>query len=345
MHTVLGDVPIEELGRTLTHEHLSMTFPFLVDQPEPGPKLPWTLENAHWIRQHPYSHNDNLLLDRKSSFQAIVDSVRRFKSLGGGCLVENSTIGLNRNLRDLQDISMATGVHVVAGTGFYVAECQAPETLLKTTEELHNVMLKEIVDGHPGGINDLPVKCGFIGEIGCSYPLLDFEKRAIEAAASVQKITQKAVSFHPGRHPDAPMEIVRLFLEAGGNPQKTIMSHLERTIRDPKQLLELAETGIYCQFDLFGIETSYYQLAEEIDFPSDAQRMDMIKGLVDQGFGGKILIAHDIHTKHRLEQFGGHGFAHILESVVPKMRTQKHFTAEVLDRILVGNPARVLSDA
>lgn len=61
--------------------------------------------------------------------------------------------------------------------------------------------------------------------------------------------------------------------------------------------------GCYCQFDLFGIENSYYQLAEEIDFPSDAQRMDRIASLGENGFLNRILISQDIHTKHRLVSF------------------------------------------
>ena len=34
--------------------------------------------------------------------------------------------------------------------------------------------------------------------------------------------------------------------------------------------------------------------------PSDAQRIQRIKHLVDNGFEDKILIAHDIHTLHRM---------------------------------------------
>ena len=45
------------------------------------------------------------------------------------------------------------------------------------------------------------------------------------------------------------------------------MGHLERTIQDPGTLAEFAqEFGSYCQFDLFGIENSYYQIKPEIDF-------------------------------------------------------------------------------
>lgn len=42
-------------------------------------------------------------------------------------------------------------------------------------------------------------------------------------------------------------------------------------------LSDFADLGTYCQFDLFGIELSYYQLAADCDFPSDAQRMDLIR--------------------------------------------------------------------
>ena len=108
-------------------------------------------------------------------------------------------------------------------------------------------------------------------------------------------------------------------------------------------LCEFAKSGVYCQFDLFGIETSYYQLASEVDFPSDAQRMDLIQGMIKDSFEDKILMAHDIHTKHRLEAFGGHGYAHILENSVPKMLNHKGISQEQMDKILIKNPAKVLA--
>lgn len=78
------------------------------------------------------------------------------------------------------------------------------------------------------------------------------------------------------------------------------MISLSGTIHTLDQLVEFASLGSYCEYDLFGIETSHYQLNTHIDMPSDAQRIQRIKHLFDSGFGEKILIAHDIHTKHRL---------------------------------------------
>ena len=65
-------------------------------------------------------------------------------------------------------------------------------------------------------------------------------------------------------------------------------------------LLAFSELGSYCQFDLFGTECSYYQLQELIDMPSDAQRLDKIDLLKKHGKLSKVLMSHDIHTKHRL---------------------------------------------
>lgn len=41
----------------------------------------------------------------------------------------------------------------------------------------------------------------------------------------------------------------------------------------------------------------------QFDMPSDAQRMDHIIELVGERYEDRILISHDIHTKHRLVRF------------------------------------------
>eukprot|EP00094_Tigriopus_californicus_P011703 TCALIF_11307-PA protein Name:"Similar to pter Phosphotriesterase-related protein (Danio rerio)" AED:0.10 eAED:0.11 QI:190/0.33/0.42/1/1/1/7/0/346 len=336
--TVLGQVPASALGTTLTHEHLSMSFDVCFVPPpsrqSTRAQLPWTLEHAHWIRQHPYSHADNIVLNDEAAESAVRQSVAAFKAAGGGCLVENSTFGLHRHTAFLADLARDTGVHVVAGTGYYVAGAQTESSLNLSVEQCEDHMRAELTHGCVDNPN---VRAGIMGEIGCSFPLHAFERKVVQACAQVQQETGFAVTFHPGRDAQSPSEIMDVFLEAGG------------TIKDPAELLDLAQSGVYCQFDLFGIENSYYQLAGAIDFPSDAQRMDMIKLLVEHGFEDQILVAHDIHTKHRLvsnnlgEQYGGHGFAHLLDHAIPKMKAHKGFTAETIHKILVDNPARILA--
>ena len=72
------------------------------------------------------------------------------------------------------------------------------------------------------------------------------------------------------------------------------------TLPEKEDLLEFSKFACYCQFDLFGTECSFYQLSTEVDMPSDAERLDRIKILCEEGKLDKVLMSHDIHTKHRL---------------------------------------------
>lgn len=80
------------------------------------------------------------------------------------------------------------------------------------------------------------------------------------------------------------------------------------TLLKKEELLEFAKLKTFTQFDLFGTEVSYYQLAENIDFLSDAQRIDKLKLLRDEGHLNQITVSHDLHTKHRLVKLTISGF-------------------------------------
>ncbi|XP_028174628.1 phosphotriesterase-related protein [Ostrinia furnacalis] len=343
VQTVLGDVKPEDLGVTLTHEHLAMDFTHfyrkppkhLADRFYSGISLP----TAGYLRQYPYSSKYNLELNDQRSREALLNDVAYFKNYGGGTIVENSTEGLDRDLALSVAVSHKTGVHIVAGTGFYIADLQPADHLHSSTEELYNHMLNELT---AGCVEKPDVKAGFMGEIASVWPLRDFEIKAIKAAGTLQPDVDCGVSFHPHRVAEAPFEIVRLYLEAGGKADKLVMSHLDRTLLEPEKLLEFAELGVYCQFDLFGVEVSYYQLNVDTDMPSDAQRIDLIKTLVDEGKEDRVLMSHDIHTKHRLVDFGGHGYSHIINNILPRMKT-KGFSQATIDKITIDNPARWLT--
>lgn len=343
VQTVCGLVEPGALGRTYTHEHLFMDFDCAYTPAKSEDKhledSEFTMQNLGWIRQNPYSHKLNIKLHESEVMVAIMDEMASFKKRGGGTIVENSTFGLNRNVSFLHDLSSKQGVHIIAGAGYYVQAAQKKETLGTSVEQMAEFMKRELTVG----CDDNPdVKCGIIGEIGCSWPLYDFERHAIQAAAHAQASTGCPVMFHPGRNDSAPEEIFRVYTEAGGDVKKMVMGHLDRTIHTLEKLVEFASLGSYCEYDLFGIETSHYQLNTHIDMPSDAQRIQRIKHLFDNGFGEKILIAHDIHTKHRLQAYGGHGFCHILENVVPKM-LDRGLNQDDVDKMLISNPATWLT--
>ena len=105
-----------------------------------------------------------------------------------------------------------------------------------------------------------------------------------------------------------------------------------------------AETGCVIEYDLFGQENSLYPSARHLDMPNDAQRLQWLSWLIAEGHGSQIVVAHDIDYKMFLVRYGGHGYAHILENIVPRMRT-RGFREEDIQAILVDTPRRVLTFA
>ena len=338
VQTVIGLIEPSELGPTTTHEHLYIDFSFMY-RPAQDSALdlsdaPITLENLGWVRHNHYSSHANL---RLMDVETAVAEASLYKAAGGGAIVDATTIGIGRDARALERISRESGVHVVMGAGFYV-DAVHPHNM-----DLYNadVLSQRIVDDIRNGVDGTSVKAGIIGEIGCTWPLTGNERKSLEAAAIAQRETGAAILIHPGRHPDAPAEILEVLADAGADIPRVIMGHLDRTVFDIDRLLAIAATGCYLEWDLFGSEGSYYPLAN-IDMPSDAQRLDFIKQVVDAGYAGKIVIGQDICTNHRLTRYGGHGYGHILENIVPRMR-RKGFSDDDIEAITVSNPASILA--
>lgn len=346
--TVRGPIDPETLGFTLTHEHLSLDFHHFYVAPPPGLDVyvnkKITLQNVGYIRQYPYSSAYNVNFEDDETHDAVLKDVMQYKACGGGAIVENTSHGINRNLKLLYNISEACSVHIVAGTGHYVQAVQPDSVTHMTIEEMGDLYTKEILFGtqvDTAANETTMIKCGMIGEVGSSWPITSFEKKAIQATAETQCVLNCPVTFHPGRDKDAPAEIVRLYLEAGGKADKCVMSHLDRTILDHGDLLEFAKLGTYCQFDLFGTECSYYQLNNTGYMPSDEQRIQSIEMMLQEGYEDRVLMSHDIHTKHRLTHFGGHGYSHILNNILMRL-SLRGIDIKTVDNITIKNPAKWL---
>jgi phosphotriesterase-related protein len=184
-------------------------------------------------------------------------------------------------------------------------------------------------------------RAGIIGEIGCQVPWTDLERRVMAGAVIAQRETGAALSIHPGAHADQPQEIMDVVIGLGGDPARTIMCHVDRTIFDEERLLRLADTGCAIEFDLFGYEHAYWPLGD-IDMPNDGTRLRLLRVLRDRGHLDQLLISQDICRLTRLQVFGGHGYGHVFRNVVPLMRDRGFSQAEI-GRILIETPKRLLT--
>ena len=169
--------------------------------------------------------------------------------------------------------------------------------------------------------------------------LTDNERKVLRASGRAQVLTGAPLLIHPGRDEVAPLEIIEVLTEAGADLGRTIMGHLDRTVFQRDTLKQIAESGCYLEWDLFGREQSYYSANPKIDMPSDAKRMDDIAWISSEGHGRRVVVAHDICHKHRLVKYGGHGYHYILAHVVRRMRA-RGYSEETISRILIENRDR-----
>ena len=339
--TVLGPVPASELGPTMTHEHLLIDFSTTFTRPTAASDLGRayelvSLKNLGWVRYNWNMNLDNLYLTDE---ETAIHEAELYRRVGGRTIVEATTIGIGRDPLGLARVSTAAGIHVIMGAGYYVAATH-PANMDDLDEDW---LAARIVRDIAEGVDGTGVKAGIIGEIGCTWPLADNERKSLRAAAAAQRETGAPLLIHPGRNPQAPFEILDVLADAGADIDRTIMSHLDRTYTDVDALLEFAARGSYLEYDLFGVESSYYPLGD-IDMPSDAQRLDFIRRLIAEGHQDRIVVGHDVFSKHRLTAYGGHGYGHVLENIVPRMR-KRGMTEESIRAIVIDNPARVLAFA
>jgi phosphotriesterase-related protein len=335
--TVLGPVPADGLGITLPHEHLLIDFEVMFKEPAAASDKrlahqPVTLANVGWVRQHFNSNLDNLrLLDE----QTAQDEITLFQRAGGRTVVDPTNVSLARDPLALARIARATGLNIVMGAGYYVAAAHPADMDRRSEDSL----VREIVREVTVGVGETGIRAGLIGEIGNTWPWTENEKKVVRAAVEAQRQTGAPLMLHPGRHETAPMQLVELVQKQGGDLRRTIMCHIERTIADERHLHDLAGTGVWLEYDLFGMENSYYPYNPDFDMPNDGGRMKQILSLIERGHRDQILMSHDIAYKRTLTKYGGYGYHHLLVNVVPRLR-RKGVDDAGLRRLLVENPAR-----
>ena len=340
VRTVLGPVAADVLGPTLVHEHLLIDNPSFVEPEDPTDRArahrPLALEDLGWVRRHWTSHADNLVLDDEA--MAIAE-LAPFAAGGGATIVDATVPGIGRDPLALARIPRASGVHIVMGAGAYIAPTHPPDLAGLDADAIAERWIAEWHDG----VDGTGIRPGFFGEIGCSWPLADVERTALKAAARAQRATGAALMVHPGRDRTAPGELVRLLEAQGVDPPASSWPTSTARSRTPAGCWSLPVGG-RARARLLRARVVVLPVRSAMATLSDAQRLDLVRTVVDAGYLERVVLSHDICTEHRLAAFGGHGYGHLLGEVVPWM-WQRGFTAAETAAITVDNPARLFGVA
>jgi phosphotriesterase-related protein len=341
VQTVLGLIDAESLGITMAHEHvLCDVSAYFVEPTEASERKlahePIRMDNLCWVRNHCSSHLDDMKLTDE---QVAIKEVMLLKMAGGNTIVDMTCIGLHRDPLGLCRVSRATGVNIVMGAGYYVALSHPPELADMSEEKIAEGIVRDIMVG----VGDTGVRAGIIGEIGCSLPLEENERKVLRACAVAQRRTGVAINIHPSPSDDLALEIIKILDDAGADLSRTVISHVHPWGFSRTTLHTLADAGCYIEYDSFGqphagIHPLYFGLV--LDFSSAVRRIEDIMQLIADGYLNHILVSQDVCFKHHLVTYGGCGYAHILRDVVPFMR-HKGMSDEQIHTLLVENPKRV----
>lgn len=333
--TVAGPLPVSELGITTMHEHLWMdSSPLLAvhGYDAAAAVVPWGAAVAVEARWNPGVHPDNY---RLTDVESAVAELAPFVAAGGRTVVELTPPALGRDTLRVRDIAARAGIHVVAGTGQYLGPTHAPWIADATELEIARRLIADATTGMDG----TDVRAGIYGEIGTSDPVRPNERRVLRAVAAAARETGLAISVHVHPWGHEGLAVLDELVAAGADPARVILGHLSTAIDRPDELRALADQGAVLAFDLFGFDHSL--LGPGRWPPSDRDVAATIVGLVADGHGDRIVLGQDVGVRTRLRRWGGWGYAHLLEHVVPLLRALGA-TDRDIDAMLITTPARLL---
>jgi predicted metal-dependent phosphotriesterase family hydrolase len=310
--TVLGPITPSELGPTASHEHC--------------------------FAESTSNRNDEDT--RLDDLNVAVEELTAYKQAGGNAIVEVTTIDMGRDANRLAQLSAATGVKIIASTGFYKGNYSPggersietweflPESLRQASvAELADLFIREVCQG----IAETNVQAGIIGEIGTSYGrILEDEARVFRAAARANRDTGVPISTHLTLG-TMGMEQVKILKEEGANLDHVVLSHVD-LVSSHSYHVELARKGVFLGFDTAGKE----------QYQSDATRVELIRALIRQGFEDQIVLSCDICRRSLLKQHGGRGYVYLLEVFIPRLEAAGIDQAAI-HKFLVENPRRLLA--
>lgn len=309
--TVTGEISGDQLGLTLSHEHLYCD-------------ISTSLGTA-----------DNKVTDVALMATELVD----FRRAGGRSIVELTPEGIGRDAAKLRDISEMSGVQVISGIAFYVQSTYPEWVHTATVDEIADYLVRQIEEGSDG------VRAGLIGELAShnqaepdpsGYRLHEPERRVFVAAANAQRRTGVAISTHAslGRAGHAQLDVLE---RAGADLARVVIGHCDAHWHqdielDLKYYLPILERGAYCQFDLIG----WTELA------ADEIRAERIAALVQLGYATKITLSTDTCRLSHLHRNGGRGFDYLWESFLPRLR-QRGVSETQINSMLVDAPRTFLT--
>ena len=313
VRTVHEDIAPDAMGFVLAHEHLIARPPAIVSDPD-------------------------LQLDDEAS---ALDEMGRYRAAGGRAIVEMTTIDYGRDASALGRLQLASGIAIVAATGFNKAKFADSISARHDVSAIATWMVHEVEVGFVAhGTTTLDVvrdsdggglRAGLIKASSSLDGPTVAERNVLIAAAHAQRVTGAPISTHTEKGTWA-LEQARLLLDAGVPPDKILLSHLDLK-PDLTYHLEVLSTGVRIGLDQFG----------KAKYLPDADRLDLVMALAERGFLDRILLSGDMARRSSWHTHGGGpGLVHVPVTIRHAL-TERGLGGPALTQLFERNAAQWLA--
>jgi phosphotriesterase-related protein len=309
IRALLKDYAPEELagGATLFHEHMQLATDFnakfgaataaarAANGLPPIPPRP----AAGGTPPPDIMHNVDLM----------VEEVSKVKSAGVACIVDAGHPDMGRDINFIREVSMKSGVPIVAGGGFYSQPFYPKEISTMSEEQIVKALIKQADDD----------TLGVYGEIGSWDEITADERKVFRAVGKAHVATNLPIFTHTGIPGKSALEQLDILEDAGVKPERVVIGHLGNLV-DANVYVHKAicRRGAFVGFDRQGV--------------NDTAQVPLVMALLEAGFADHLMFSADASS----------GYSKTVTVFLPKLKAAGA-SDQVLHHIMVDNPRRFLA--
>lgn len=298
--TVNGPLPVNEMGISLTHEHILVDF-IGAD----------SISDNRW--------DDSKVIARALPF------LKQIRELGCRTLVECTPEYIGRDPLLLKSLSDSSGLNILTNTGYYGASDNKfipRHAYTESADQLAQRWINESVEG----INGTGVRPGFIKIGVAGGNLSELHRKLMTAAARTHLKTGLTIASHTG--PAVPaFEQLEILMDEGVSPEAFIWVHAQSE-KDLNNHVRAARMGAWIGLD--GLTDN--NLPDYIIMIKNLKVNDMLDKILLSHDAGWYRPGEENGGEFR-------GYSTLFEKLIPLLREEK-FSDQEINQLLIINPSK-----
>ena len=253
INSVLGPVEVDQLGKTLIHEHLR------------------TRAESVAV-QFPHLYNAD------EEYQLAMNQVTGVKNRGVKTIFDPTVMGLDRDIRFMKKVSEDSGVQIIAATGIYTFNDLPTRFRANDIEFMADQFVRDI----EVGVQNTEIKAGFLKCATDVQGMTPDVEKVVRAVARAHHRTGVPIMTHSAPAKETGLLQIQIFEEEGVDLRKVLIGHCGDT--DNLDYLErVLDKGVYIGMDRYGITT----------LVTTEQRNDTLRALIERGYANRMFLSQD----------------------------------------------------